>query len=239
MWTSSATRAACVAPAADFAPLLLVRGRRAPWLTAPRTRLFPWSARRRPYVLSESQDGTRVPSPTSGTPAAHTAEGPGQAELLAFVRRAAADTALVATLPLDPEGRTWLRLDGPGGSEAWLIGWPPGTGTGWHDHGGSYGAFATAAGSLREDSLAHRLPTEGRTGTTLELPEGIDRTRELSPPQGRAFGPHHLHQVLNTADHAHAVSVHAYYPPLPLMRRYSRSGQALRLEQIERPEDWQ
>lgn len=61
----------------------------------------------------------------------------------------------------------------------------------------------------------------------------------MSPPQGRAFGPHHLHQVLNTADHAHAVSVHAYYPPLPLMRRYSRSGQALRLEQIERPEDWQ
>ncbi|MYX83721.1 cysteine dioxygenase [Streptomyces sp. SID4915] len=220
---------------------------------ARRTRLFPWSARRRPYVLSEPQDGTRVPSPSPGrprrrsgtplptpeTPAAHTAEGPGQAELLAFVRRAAADTALVATLPLDPEGRTWLRLDGPGGSEAWLIGWPPGTGTGWHDHGGSYGAFATAAGSLREDSLAHRLPTDGRTGTTLELPEGIDRTRELSPPQGRAFGPHHVHQVLNAADHTHAVSVHAYYPPLPLMRRYSRSGQALRLEQIERPEDWQ
>ncbi|MFE1209555.1 cysteine dioxygenase [Streptomyces albidoflavus] len=220
---------------------------------ARRTRLLPWSARRRPYVLSEPQDGTRVPSPspvapagapvlpspTPETPAAHTAEGPGQAELLAFVRRAAADTALVATLPLDPEGRTWLRLDGPGGSEAWLIGWPPGTGTGWHDHGGSYGAFATAAGSLREDSLAHRLPTDGRTGTTLELPEGIDRTRELSPPQGRAFGPHHVHQVLNTADHTHAVSVHAYYPPLPLMRRYSRSGQALRLEQIERPEDWQ
>ncbi|ALM38059.1 cysteine dioxygenase [Streptomyces sp. FR-008] len=180
-----------------------------------------------------------LPSPTPETSAAHTAEGPGQAELLAFVRRAAADTALVATLPLDPEGRTWLRLDGPGGSEAWLIGWPPGTGTGWHDHGGSYGAFATAAGSLREDSLAHRLPTDGRTGTTLELPEGIDRTRELNPPQGRAFGPHHVHQVLNTADHTHAVSVHAYYPPLPLMRRYSRSGQALRLEQIERPEDWQ
>ncbi|MBK3387300.1 cysteine dioxygenase [Streptomyces albidoflavus] len=180
-----------------------------------------------------------LPSPTPETPAAHTAEGPGQAELLAFVRRAAADTALVATLPLDPEGRTWLRLDGPGGSEAWLIGWPPGTGTGWHDHGGSYGAFATAAGSLREDSLAHRLPTDGRAGTTLDLPESVDRTRELNPPQGRAFGPHHVHQVLNTADHTHAVSVHAYYPPLPLMRRYSRSGQALRLEQIERPEDWQ
>ncbi|MFD4170512.1 cysteine dioxygenase [Streptomyces albidoflavus] len=180
-----------------------------------------------------------LPSPTPEAPAAHTAEGPGQAELLGFVRRAAADAALVAILPLDPEGRTWLRLDGPGGSEAWLIGWPPGTGTDWHDHGGSYGAFATASGSLREDSLAHRLPTEGKTGTTLTLPEGVDRTRELSPPQGRALGPHHVHQVRNTAGHTHAVSVHAYYPPLPLMRRYSRSGQELRLEQIERPEDWQ
>ncbi|MFD4987001.1 cysteine dioxygenase [Streptomyces sp. NPDC058374] len=187
-----------------------------------------------------------LPSPTSAplsprteAPTGDAPGGPGQAELLAFVRRSAADTSLVASLPLDPEGRTWLRLDGPGGSEAWLIGWPPGTGTGWHDHGGSYGAFATAAGSLREDALAHRLPAGGETGTILELPEGVDRTRELGPEQGRAFGPHHVHQVLNTAEHDHAVSVHAYYPPLPLMRRYSRSGQALRLEQIERPEDWQ
>ena len=36
----------------------------------------------------------------------------------------------------------------------------------------------------------------------------------------------------------HAVSVHAYYPPLPLMRRYSRTGPVLRLEAVEQPEDW-
>ncbi|MFD6726715.1 cysteine dioxygenase, partial [Streptomyces sp. NPDC060131] len=29
------------------------------------------------------------------------------------------------------------------------------------------------------------------------------------------------------------------YPPLPQIRRYSRSGQTLRLEQVERPQDWQ
>ncbi|MGR8007848.1 cysteine dioxygenase [Streptomyces hypolithicus] len=162
------------------------------------------------------------------------------AELLDFVRRTAADASLVASLPLDPEGRTWMRLSGPGGSEAWLIGWPPGSGTGWHDHGGSHGAFAAAAGALREDSLAARLPTEG--WKTLELSDGLDRRRQLTAGRGRAFSAHHVHQVhqvLNESKDRHAVSVHAYYPPLPMMRRYSRTGAVLRLEQIERPEEWQ
>ncbi|OON75172.1 cysteine dioxygenase [Streptomyces tsukubensis] len=180
-----------------------------------------------------------APAPAPA-PAAHRttdAAAPTATELLDFVRRIAADTTLVDSLPLDPEGRTWVRLEGPGGSEAWLIGWPPGTGTGWHDHGGSQGAFATAAGRLREDSLAARLPTEG--WKTLELAEDVDRRRQLESGDGRAFGAHHVHQVLNESAGEHAVSVHAYYPPLPLMRRYSRTGALLRLEQVERPEDWQ
>ncbi len=147
------------------------------------------------------------------------------------------DPALVASLPLDPETRTWVRLEGPSGSEAWLIGWPPGTGTGWHDHAESIGAFTTAAGTLQEHSLAARLPTDG--WKTLELSEGIDRSRELLTGQGRAFGRHHVHEVLNGSTAEHAVSVHAYYPPLPQIRRYSRSGAVLRLEQTERPQDWQ
>ncbi|MBT2492622.1 cysteine dioxygenase [Streptomyces sp. ISL-96] len=162
---------------------------------------------------------------------------PSSAELLEFVRRTAADASLVASLPLDPEGRTWVRLDGPGGSEAWLIGWPPGAGTGWHDHGGSHGAFAAAAGTLREESLAARIPTEG--WKTLELADGVDRERQLTAGRGRAFGAHHVHQVLNESADEHAVSVHAYYPPLPMMRRYSRTGAVLRLEQVEHPEEWQ
>ncbi|MFF6909375.1 cysteine dioxygenase [Streptomyces sp. NPDC012389] len=163
--------------------------------------------------------------------------GPTVTELLDFVRRAAEDTALIASLPLDPEGRTWVRLDGPGGSEAWLIGWPPGTGTGWHDHADSVGAFTTASGTLKEHSLAVRLPTDG--WKTLELNEGVDRSRELAAGQGRAFGQNHVHEVLNESDSVHAVSVHAYYPPLPRIRRFSRTGAVLRLEQTERPEDWQ
>jgi len=177
------------------------------------------------------EGGAGAPEGGAGAPA------PTAAELLDFVRRTAQDTALVSSLPLDPEGRTWLRLDGPSGSEAWLISWPPGTGTGWHDHAESTGAFTVAAGALREHSLAARLPTDG--WKTLELSEGVDRTRLLATGQGRAFGRHHVHEVLNESGHEHAVSVHAYYPPLPQIRRYSRTGAVLRLEQTERPEDWQ
>ncbi|MFJ6797018.1 cysteine dioxygenase [Streptomyces sp. NPDC091268] len=159
------------------------------------------------------------------------------AELLAFTRSVAADAELVASLPLDPEGRTWIRLDGPGGSEAWLIGWPPGTGTGWHDHAESRGAFTTARGRLTERSLAVRLPSEG--WQSLELAPDVDRTRRLEAGTGRAFGEHHVHEVLNESPSQHAISVHAYHPPLPLIRRFSRTGPVLRLEHVERPADWQ
>ncbi|MFE1315319.1 cysteine dioxygenase [Streptomyces sp. NPDC058755] len=177
------------------------------------------------------------PSVSPAATAGATGSAPTQADLLDFARRTAADTELIASLPLDPEGRTWVRLEGPGGSEAWLIGWPPGTGTGWHDHADSVGAFVTAAGELKEYALAARLPTDG--WKTLELTEGVDRERRLPAGQGRSFGRHHVHEVLNESPDRHAVSVHAYYPPLPRIRRYSRTGQVLRLEQVERPEDWQ
>ncbi|MFF1915726.1 cysteine dioxygenase [Streptomyces sp. NPDC058239] len=183
-------------------------------------------------MSAPSSHSVRISSST-----ADGAAGPSAAELLDFVRRVAADAEIVASLPLDPEGRTWVQLEGPGGSEAWLIGWPPGTGTGWHDHADSIGAFTTAVGTLKELSLAARLPTDG--WKTLELAEGIDRSRQLATGQGRAFGRHHVHEVLNESGTQHAVSVHAYFPPLPQIRRYSRTGAVLRLEQVEQPEDWQ
>ncbi|MFF8957263.1 cysteine dioxygenase [Streptomyces sp. NPDC014894] len=184
--------------------------------------------------------GPAVAGPSTAGPlflGRRRAAGPTSAELLDFVRCAASDSGLIATLPLDPEGRTWVRLEGPGGSEAWLIGWPPGSGTGWHDHAESLGAFATAAGELKEHSLTVRLPSGG--WKTLELNDGVDRERRLAAGQGRAFGQHHVHEVLNESATEHAVSVHAYYPPLPLIRRFSRTGPVLRLEQVERPGDWQ
>jgi hypothetical protein len=178
-----------------------------------------------------------LPSPvTTESPSEERPAVPTAAELLDFARRTASDVALVAQLPLDPTGRTWLRLDGPGGSEAWLIGWPPGAETGWHDHGGSSGAFHTAAGELTEESIAVPLPSFG--WQSLELADGVDRTRRLPAGHGRAFGAHHIHQVVNPSQDQHAISVHAYYPPLPLMRRYQREGHTVRLVHVERPEAW-
>ncbi|WP_030235408.1 MULTISPECIES: cysteine dioxygenase [unclassified Streptomyces] len=187
--------------------------------------------------MSVSRSASLAASPSLSPSVPSAGSAPTRTDLFDFVRRTAADTELIASLPLDPEGRTWVRLDGPGGSEAWLIGWPPGTGTGWHDHADSVGAFLTAEGELTENSLAARLPTDG--WKTLELSDGVDRHRRLAAGQGRAFGRHHVHEVLNESPDRHAISVHAYYPPLPRIRRYSRSGPILRLEQVERPEDWQ
>ncbi|NED79984.1 cysteine dioxygenase, partial [Streptomyces sp. SID11233] len=74
--------------------------------------------------MSVTAPATPVPAPGTETPpagsSAPAAAGPTPAELLEFVRTTAANARLVATLPLDPENRTWVQLVGPGGSEAWL-----------------------------------------------------------------------------------------------------------------------
>lgn len=168
--------------------------------------------------------------------AAPTPARPTSDELLAFARAAAADPALIARLETLPDERTWFAVQGPAGSEAWVIGWPPGAETGWHDHGGSIGAFVTGAGTLHESSLAVPLPTSG--WRALELLPDLDRERDLVAGVGRAFGPNHVHQVVNPSETEHAVSVHVYYPPLPLIRRYRRRGRVLELETVERPEQW-
>ncbi|WP_328465262.1 cysteine dioxygenase [Streptomyces sp. NBC_00448] len=187
-------------------------------------------------AVAPATSAPTAPAEALEAPAPAVSPAPTAAELLDFARSIAADAAVVSELPLDAEGRTWRRLEGPGGAEAWLIGWPPGAETGWHDHGGSYGVFVTAAGELTEHSLAVPLPTEG--WRSLELADGVDRRRVLPEGKGRAFGREHVHQVVNVSETTHAVSVHAYYPPLPLMRRYSRKDSTLRLEFVERPEEW-
>ncbi|MDX6356320.1 MAG: hypothetical protein QOF98_3223 [Streptomyces sp.] len=185
---------------------------------------------------SQSPDSAAPGGSAAASAVKAPATAPTATELLEFCRRVAADSSLHRELPLDPEGRTWVRIQGPGGAEAWLIGWPPGAETGWHDHGGSYGCFVTAAGELTEQSLSVPLPSDG--WRSLELYEGLDRSRVLPEGNGRAFGRNHVHQVENRSQTTHAVSVHAYYPPLPLQRRYSRKGRTLTLELVERPEDW-
>jgi quercetin dioxygenase-like cupin family protein len=100
---------------------------------------------------------------------------------------------------LSVDGRWYERLRADDEHEIWLIAWLPGQSTGFHDHGGSSGAFAVALGALEEHDTAG--------------------ARALNPGDLTGFGPHYVHDVRNNSD-APAVSVHVYSPPLDTMNRY-------------------
>jgi rhodanese-related sulfurtransferase/mannose-6-phosphate isomerase-like protein (cupin superfamily) len=98
-------------------------------------------------------------------------------------------------------GERWYeRLDRSADHEVWAISWMPGQATGFHDHGGSAGAFVVAFGTLEEQRAGRQAQPVG-------------------PGQVRAFGPHDVHDVRN-ASATPAVSIHAYSPPLSIMNRY-------------------
>ncbi|MDT0379515.1 cysteine dioxygenase [Streptomyces sp. DSM 42041] len=154
--------------------------------------------------------------------------------LLARAAELARDPAVRPQLHLEADVRTWARIDGPDGCEAWLVGWPPGTATGWHDHGGASGAFTVLEGLLEEHTPAAE---PSRETDTVRLPPGGPHRRALTPGAGRAFGPHHVHDVLSTGT-VHAVSLHLYAPALPSMRRFAAHGGLLRLVDVEHPGAW-
>ncbi|HEX4063012.1 MAG TPA: cysteine dioxygenase family protein [Streptosporangiaceae bacterium] len=112
----------------------------------------------------------------------------------------------------DPARRWYFRMELTDEYEVWLLSWEPGQGTGFHDHGGSRGAFSVALGELQEQSV-----------------RGVRDvvTRTVAAGQTRAFGPRFVHHVVNNSA-APAVSVHAYSPPLPDMRRYELTDGGLR-----------
>lgn len=134
-------------------------------------------------------------------------------QLLRVARLFAADPDLPDLLPEraeDPGGRRWHQLAETHHLQLWVIEWPPGAGTGFHDHGGSRGAFTVVRGSLSERQVVH--------GTLHE--------RLLGEGEGRAFGANHLHDVVNRGDVA-ALSVHAYSPRLDQMTHYDLVDDAL------------
>ena len=111
-----------------------------------------------------------------------------------------------------PEHRWFSRIALTADYEIWLLSWLPGQRTGFHDHGEACGAFAVAAGELRE---------------TLAV-GGLRRVRHRMARQGSLtpFGSGHVHDVGNVAADP-AVSVHAYSPPLAAMRRYEMTAAGL------------
>jgi len=138
---------------------------------------------------------------------------------------AAAPRQWMSRIRLSPDERWYERMHADGRYEVWLISWLPGQGTGFHDHGGSAGAFGVVWGTLEE----HQARTAGRRPVVTATP--------VSTGGVRSFGPAYVHDVRNTSE-AVAVSVHAYSPPLKEMTRYDLTGDGLVVLDTESAAQW-
>jgi rhodanese-related sulfurtransferase len=128
-------------------------------------------------------------------------------ELANIVSLFASSEGWMDRVRLRTEHRWYERLYQGPDHDIWAISWLPGQSTGFHDHGGSSGAFVVATGILEE----HR-PGE--------------KTLVIHPGKPRAFSPDYAHDVRN-ASLAPAVSIHAYSPPLTGMNEYELDGNQL------------
>lgn len=120
----------------------------------------------------------------------------------------------------DPSERTWTQLAFSPHLQVWLIRWPVGATTGWHDHGGSVGAFTVVEGTLTERTFADSV-----------------REKDLGTGEGRAFGGSHTHEVVNLGFEP-ALSVHAYSPSLDQMTHYDLVSGRLTPTGVEAREAW-
>ena len=145
-------------------------------------------------------------------------------------RREAARTALaehlgshdpLAHVDLTVPERTWTRVGTGAGADVWLIVWPAGSSTGWHDHGSASGAFVVLTGSLTEYTWT-----------------GVATARTLGASAVREFDGSHIHDVVNHGTET-AVSLHAYAPGLAAMTRYELVRGRLQVTSVEqRGDSW-
>jgi hypothetical protein len=123
--------------------------------------------------------------------------------------------ALVSALAAQPEQwrslvrrgagqRTFAQLRRDSHVDIWVISWPRGGDTGFHDHDLSRGAVAVVEGEVIEERLVLGGPP-----------------RELRHRAGDVFDfdASHVHRMRQVHDFL-AVSVHAYSPPLWRMGTY-------------------
>jgi predicted metal-dependent enzyme (double-stranded beta helix superfamily) len=168
---------------------------------------------------------------TTIRPASPASVQPGQLlgarQLADVVRRLAASPAeWVTRVRLNPAHRWYERIHLDDSHEIWVISWLPGQATGFHDHGGSSGAFAVVWGTLME----RRVVGGASTGHVLAKPVGAGGAR--------GFGPRYIHDLRNAAASVVTVSVHAYSPPIPQMTRYDLAPGGLVKVGIEGPAAW-
>jgi hypothetical protein len=126
-------------------------------------------------------------------------------QLMRTARLFASDPELPNLLDRESGERRSLQLDSNPYLQIWLLAWPVGGETGWHDHGRSTGAHLTVIGTLREQ-ISHGQSRVSRT---------------LVAGTGRTFGPEHIHHIANIGPEA-ALSLHLFTPSLSTrpVRRY-------------------
>lgn len=128
-------------------------------------------------------------------------------QLVRIARLFASDGSYAGGVDLSAPDRQRIALDSNAHLEVWLMVWPVGSSTGWHDHGRAAGAYVVVRGELIEES---------RRG-------GAADDRLLSAGDERTFGAGHLHNMTNVGDEP-ALTVHAYSPGLTEMTPYELVG---------------
>ena len=130
-------------------------------------------------------------------------------ELLQDIAEGLALSVTALQLP-SGSARRWVRVLATHSYDAWLIGWPPGSGRDLHDHGESGAAICIVTGELEEHHLAHR-------GSTQLV------RRRLAAGDAVTFDSSHVHAVHNASDRD-ATSVHVYSPPLSTMTFFEQAA---------------
>jgi hypothetical protein len=104
----------------------------------------------------------------------------------------------------EPGSRHYAQLWRDEHVDLWVIAWMDDDDTGFHDHDGSAGALAVAAGVLVEERI---------------VLDGEPHRRVIGPGEAIDFDGGHVHRVAHAAGEP-AISLHAYSPPLVLMGAY-------------------
>lgn len=111
--------------------------------------------------------------------------------------------AVSATRPAGRE-RQRHQLTATPHLEVWVVNWPPGATTDWHDHGAAAGAMVVVEGELID----------------RQWKGGSEHWRELGAGDETAVTAHTAHNLTNVGD-GYAVTVHAYSPGLTEMTPYA------------------
>jgi hypothetical protein len=117
--------------------------------------------------------------------------------------------------------RRGIRIVATSLFEAWVVGWPAGTGIELCDYGASAGVFAVGSGALVETS-GYRTQTP-----LVRRPRVVHAT---SGPQQVVSGQ--VHDLVNPGPGT-AISVHVFSPRLRVMSYYEIEGDQFRCDRTE------